>query len=374
MVMVKKLLWSSAVLAAVVVIGPGVTRAAQRNWAYLRLLHGDVGGGAAEADDLLTLRRALARGDWTATERMLARTSNPDRLAPLLVIHDSGRRADAGDLAGARAALETVRAQAADEPAVWYRLGEAYERANVPEDAVQAYAHGASVDPSAPWTEGRYRLAMIFQRQARWQAVVGQLAPVLETASDVDIARTVRSLQLGGAIWQEAYLALGEAYDRLERTADAEATYERMARITAPRRDWTLNRGLVYLARAKRSHADYEAAVDAVGRALDLATTFDASFRQEYERDTAAEADRLVDRAWRDGQLRRVQTAVDGLVARAQSSPGAWFLKGLTGEASCDREGARSAYVRASREVRPGAGAFLIGRPAEPAKWPCPPR
>lgn len=370
----KKLIWIGALVVVAVGAGPIVGRAAQRNWAYLQLLHGDVGADAVEADELLTLRRALSRGDWTTTERMLARTSNPDRLAPLLVIHEAGRRADAGDLAGARAALATVRAQAADEPVVWYRLGEAYERAHQPEEAVQAYAHGASVDPSAPWTEGRYRIAMIFQRQTRWQAVVDQLAPVLGTASDADIARTVRVLQLGGGIWQEAYLSLGEAYDRLERTADAEATYERMARIAAPRRDWTLNRGLVYLARAKRSHADYEAAADAVGRALDLAATFDASFRQEYELDTAAEADRLVDQARRDGQLRRVQTAVEGLVARAPQSIGAWFLTGLVGEAACDREGARSAYARAAREARPGAGAFLTGRPAEPARWPCPPR
>lgn len=370
----KKLIWIGALVAVAVGVGPIVGRAAQRNWAYLQLLHGDVGADVVEADDLLTLRRALSRGDWTTTERMLARTSNPDRLAPLLVIHEAGRRADGGDLAAALAALETVRAQAADEPVVWYQLGEAYERAKSPEDAVRAYAHGASVDPAAPWTEGRYRKAMIFQRQTKWQDVVDELAPVLGTASDVDIARTVRSLQLGGAVWQGAYLALGEAYAGLGQAAEAEAAYERMARIVAPRRDWTLNRGLVYLARAKRYHADYEAATDAIGRALDLATTFDASFRREYELDTAAEADRLVDQARNDGQLRQLQTAVAGLVARAPQSVGAWFLTGLASEASCDREGARSAYVRAAREARPGAGAFLAGRPAEPARWPCPPR
>jgi tetratricopeptide (TPR) repeat protein len=372
--MTRILLCTGALLAILWVVGPDLTSAAHRNLAYLQVLRGHVGPDTPGADDLLTLRRALARGDWMTTERMLARTSYPDRLAALLVIHEAGRRADAGDLAGARAALAAVRAQAADEPVVWYRLGEAYERAHSAEDALQAYAHGAAVDRTAPWTEGRYRKAMIFQRQQQWQAVVNELAPVLETATDADIARTVRYLQLGGAIWQEAFLTLGEAYEGLGRVADAGATYERMARIVEPRRDWTLNRGLVYLARAKRSHADYEAAADAVGRALDLAATFDASFRQEYELDTAAEAERLVDQASRDGQLRRVQTAAEGLVARGPQSLGAWFLTGLVAEAACDREGARSAYVRAAREARPGAGAFLTGRPAEPARWPCPPR
>lgn len=369
----KKPIWIGVLVVVAVGVGPIVGRAAQRNWAYLQLLHGEV-GEAAGTDDLLTLRRALSRGDWTTTERMLERTSNPDRLAPLLVIHEAGRRGDRGDLTGALAALETVRDQAAEEPVVWYQLGEAYERVRSYEDAVSAYAHGASVDPSAPWAEGRYRKAMIFQRQEKWQAVVEELAPVLTNASDAEIAGTVRHLQLGGAIWQGAYLALGEAYDRLGDAAASEAAYERMARIVAPRRDWTLNRGLVYLARAKRTRADYNGAAEALTRALDLATTFDASFRQEYELDTAAEADRLVEQARTSSQLARLQMAAADLTGRASQSPGAWFLTGLAAEASCDFESARTAYSRAAQATRPGTGAFLSGRPAEPARWPCPPR
>jgi tetratricopeptide (TPR) repeat protein len=372
--MTRILLWTGALLAILWVVGPDLTSAAHRNLAYLQVLRGHVGPDTPGADDLLTLRRALARGDWMTTERMLVRTSYPDRLAALLVIHEAGRRADAGDTEGARAALAAVRADAADEPVVWYRLGEAYERAQLPEDALQAYARGAELDPASPWSEGRYRIAAIYQRQARWEALVELLAPILRTASDAQIAGTVRSLQLGGAVWQEAYLPLGEAYERLGRTAEAEATYDRMARIVTPRRDWTLNRGLVYLARIQRSSADYDTAAEMVIRALDLATAFDAPHRREYELDTAAEAERLIEQVRHAGPLSALRAAMDARVAQTPQSPAAWFLRGLVLEASCDPVGARSSYARATETVRPGAGAFLTGRPAEPAKWPCPPR
>lgn len=362
---------------------PGAMGAVRRNWAYLHLLHGDVGvgtdgavpaSGGTRADDLLVLRRSLQRGDWITTERMLARTSGPDRLAPLIVLHEAGWRVNARDLDGARAALGIVSAQADGDSVVWYRLGEAYERTNSPEDAVQAYARGAASDPVAPWTEGRYRIAMIYQREEKWQPLADLLGPLLGTASDEDLGRTIQSLQSGGALWQGTFLALGQAYDHLGKVAEAEATYERIARIAAPRRDWTLNRALVYLARAKRAHGDFVSALEAVMRALDLATEFDASFRREYELDTAAEADRVIDQAHREGQLDTLQTSVDDLVRRAPQSPGSWYLRGLASEAACDLGRARPAYERAASLVRPGAGAFLAARPVDPARGPCPPR
>jgi tetratricopeptide (TPR) repeat protein len=257
---------------------------------------------------------------------------------------------------------------------LWYRLGEAYERTNSPEDAVKGYARGAAGDPTAPWTEGRHRIAMIYQRAEQWQPLADLLAPLLGIASDEDLGRPIQPRQLGGAVWQETFLALGNAYDHLGKAAEAEATYERIGRIAAPRRDWTLNRALVYLARAKRARGDLASALEAVSRALDLSTEFDASYRREYELDTAAEADRVIDQARREGQLFTLQASVDDLVRRAPESPASWYLRGVASEAACDLVRARAAYERATSLIRPGAGAFLAARPVDPAKGPCPPR
>lgn len=326
------------------------------------------------ADDLLGLRRALWRGDWPATERRLAATSGPDRLAALLVLHEADRRSSRNDFSGARAALDIVTAQTRDDIVMWYLLGQAYERARLPDDAVAAYGRGAAADPTSPWSEGRDRLAMIYQHQEAWQPLVDLLGPLLASASDTDFGRQTQQRSTGGAVWQGTFLALGQAYDHLGKAAEAEATYERIGRIAAPRRDWTLNRALVYLARAKRAHGDFASALEAVRRALDLATEFDESFRREYELDTAAEADRTIDQARREGQLDALQTSVGDLVRRAPQSPGSWYLRGVTSEALCDIGRARSAYERTASLVRPGAGAFLAGRPADPARGPCPPR
>jgi tetratricopeptide (TPR) repeat protein len=366
--------WRFAAAAVLIVVAlPWTIGAARRNRAYLHLLHGDASAATGAADDLLALRSSLERGDWATAGQMLARTARPDRLAPLLVLHEADRRVKARDLAGGRAALSLVRAQAGRDSALWYRVGEIYERAAAAADAVAAYQYGTAVDPAGPWTYGRYRIAMIHQHEKRWQAVVDQLAPLL-TASDQDIVRNIDASQLGGTIWQEALLPLGHAYEQLGRSADAEATYERVSRIEAPRRDWTLNRALVSLAGVKRARGDVTSALEAVRRALDIATELDASYRRTYELDTAAEAERVVEQARREGRLDTLRAGTEELVRRAPESPGAWYLRGLTGEAACDLDRARSDYGRTAALVRPGTGAFLAGRPAEPPKGPCPPR
>lgn len=362
-----------AAVLLVALAAPAAINAARRNRAYLHLLHAGAGAGPGSSDALLILRRSLRDGDWPTAQRMLAQTAGPDRLAALLVLRDAERRVTARDADGARAALAIVGRQAGDDYVVWYRAGAAYERLGASAEAVQAYARGSAADPAAPWSEGRYRTAMLHQHDKQWQPLADVLEPILGSASDEDIARDVQPLVSGGAIWQGAFLALGDAYDHLGKAAEAERTYERVARIAKPRRDWTLNRALVYLARAKRAHGDLAAALESVGRALDLATTFDDSFRREYELDTAAEAGRLIGQAQRDGQLNTLQTSLEALVQRAPDSPGAWYLSGLAREAVCDAGGARSAYQRAATLVRPGAGAFLAGRPIDPANGPAGP-
>jgi tetratricopeptide (TPR) repeat protein len=363
-------------IAAAVLIAaalPATIGAARRNLAYLRLLHGGTGAPAYEGDDLFVLRTSLRRGDWASVEQTLARTSRPDRLAPLLVLHEADRRVAARDFDGGRAALALVTAQAGRDPALWYRAGEIYEKAGAAKEALAAYARGSGSDPAAPWTYGHYRMAMIHQHEKNWHGVVELLAPLMTAPDDV-IARNVDSSQIGGAIWQEAFVALGEAYRQLGRTADAEASYERVARIAAPRRDWTLNRALVSLAAARRARGDYAAALEAESRALDVATELDPSYRRTFELDTAAEADRVIDQARAAQRLAAVDAAVGELLRRTPESPGAWYLRGLASEAACDPAAARSHYARAAALVRPGTGAFLAGRPAEPARGPCPAR
>jgi tetratricopeptide (TPR) repeat protein len=367
--------WRFGAAAVLIVVAlPWTISATRRNRAYLRLLHGEASDVAYTADDLYVLRSALQRGDWSTTGQMLARTAGPDRLAALLVLHEADRRVKARDLEGGRTALAIVSATAGRDPALWYRAGEIYERAGEANAAVAAYQLGDAVDPAAPWTQGRYRIAMIHQHERQWQALVDLLGPLLMTAPDQDIERNVDSSQMGGAVWQEAFLPLGQAYHELGKPAEEEATYERVTRIAAPRRDWTLNRALVNLAAGKRAHGDTASAVEASRRALDLATEFDDSSRRTYELDTAAEAHRVVDQARREGRLDSLRAATEELVRRAPESPGAWYLRGLASEASCDLDRARSDYSRAASLVRPGTGAFLAGRPAVPARGPCPPR
>lgn len=314
-------------------------------------------------DSLLGLRRSLSRGDWPSTERALAATSGSDRLAALLVLYEADRRSSRNDFSGASAALEVVNAQTADDIVIWYLLGQAYERARLPDDAVRAYGRGAAVDPTSPWSEGRYRVAMIYQRQEAWQSLADLLGPLIASASEADFGRQTQQLSKGGGVWQGTVLMLGQAYEHLGRTVDAEATYERVCRLPAPSRDWTLNKTLVSLARLKRGRGDMTSAQRHLGRALDLATEFPDSYRRPYETDTAAEAISITDQARRELKLGELEESADALVRQSPQSPGAWYELGLAREALCDFGGARCAYTRAASRVRSGAGSFLEGRP-----------
>lgn len=200
------------VMLLIAVLLPAGIGAARRNRAYLHLLHADAGAGPGTGDALFILRRSLRDGDWPTTRRMLDQAARPDRLAQLLVLLEADRRVKAHDFAGAKAALELVRVRPDNDPVLWYRLGDVYDRANLPEEAVQSYARGSAGDPAAPWTAGRYRTAMIYQRRQQWRPLVDLLAPLLAAASDAEILRNIESVQRATGVWQGAFLALGEAY------------------------------------------------------------------------------------------------------------------------------------------------------------------
>lgn len=366
---------------AIVVVGlvvADVAGAARRNWAYVQLARGrssEPADGAEESgrrtDALLALRRAATRGDWSTAQRVLAARDGLDTLPPVLLAHEAERRASRGDLAGARAALGIVDAERDYDARVWYRLGEAHERAGADDDALVAYARGASRDAAAPWSEGRYRALLVDQRTARWQAIVELMTPLVTTANDQDLKRPVRASDPGGALWQGTLLAVGDAYERLGNRAAAEATYDRFSRVGAPRRDWTLNRALVSLARLQRERGDLLTAANGIVRALDLATAFEPASRRTFELDTAGEAERLVEAARAANTLRELDAAVEAQTRRAPQSAGAWLVRGIISEALCDTQRARSAYAQAAQLLRAGTGAFLEGRPRDPSKGPC---
>jgi tetratricopeptide (TPR) repeat protein len=205
---------------------------------------------------------------------------------------------------------------------------------------------------------------MIYERQRSWQPLADLLGPLVASASDSDFERQTQQRVRGGAVWQGTVLMLGQAYEQLGRTADAETAYERVGRLPAPRHDWTLNKTLVALARLKRGHGDLASAQQNLERALDLATEFPDSYRGPYEADTSAEAERLTDQARREERLGELQRSADALVHRSPHSAGAWYELGLSREAACDLEAARLAYARAAGLVRPGSGSFLEGRPS----------
>lgn len=366
-----------AVLALVGLALTDAVGAARRNMTYLRLSRGHSAELVApatvttRANERLALRVALAGSDWSTAARLFVADEDRDRLAAMLLIHDGEQRATAGDLAGARAALSIVETRPGYEAEVWYRLGEAWQRAHAPADAVRMYARGSVIDAAAPWTEGRYRAALVDQAESRWQSVVDALAPLMRSATDQEIERPIQASDPGGAVWQGTLLMLGEAYDHLGNAAEAEATYDRVARIAVPRRDWTLNRSLVYLGRARSARGDFIAALDPMTRALDLATTFEPAYRKIFELDTAKNMQQTVDRVRQLGRLDALQVAVDDITRRSPSGIGAWFLHGLVSEALCDRGAARASYERVARLLPAGVGAFLEGRPGAPAS-PCP--
>ena len=372
---------ATQVLCGVVAVGlasVGVAGGVQRNWAYVQLARGRssvLGEGPVESGRrpaaLLALRRAATAGEWSAAQQLLAARDGRDTLPPILMAHEAERRAASGDLAGARAALAIVSAQTAYAADVWYRVGEAEERAGADDEALAAYVRGTSRDAAAPWSEGRYRALLVSQRTQRWQAIVDLMSPIVGAASDADLKRPVRASDPGGALWQGTLLALGDAYERLGDRTAAEATFERVSRVEAPRRDWTFNRSLVSLARLRRERGDRVAAADPVARALDVSTEFEAAYRQRFELDTAAEVERLVDDARVANELPALDAAVEAMTRRAPPSGGAWFVRGVISEARCDVDRARAAYAQAAHLVRAGSGAFLMGRPQNRANGPC---
>lgn len=371
---------AAAVLAVSLVSVVDVADAARRNVAYVALLrHRDAPDvrpvtGSTSADRRLDLRRAMLRGDWASVASALG-AAPPDRLESLLVIRAADDRRSAGDLTGARAALAALRAQPGYDAEVWYRAGAAYERMRALGDAAWAYEHGGARDPGQPWAEGRYRAAVLHQQQGECTAVVSLLSVPFASAGDADFARPVQLLEPGGAIWQGAFLVLGEAYEQLGRVRDAETVYDRVSRLPAPRRDWTFNRVLVALARVRAARGQVEGAAWPLADALDLTETLDPPVRARFERDTAAAIDELaraLQRPERVAERVAIERAAAAQVGAHPASAGAWFVLGALADGRCDRAAARDAFTRALRLVPAGAGAHVAARLDAARKDPCP--
>jgi tetratricopeptide (TPR) repeat protein len=363
-----------AALAVVLILAlvPGVS-ALRRNWAYLHLLHGQPAAASIEpGDPMLRLRGALQSGDWTTVRASLASNTRSGHVAALVVLDEIDRRVARGDRAGAIAGLGTIDADRTGDALVWYRAGAAYERLDVLDEAVRAYDRGASLDPAGELAEGRYRVAMIDLRQERWQALVDVLGPALHGASDDDLGKPIQPLQRGGSVWQGSLLSLGIGYEHLGRTTEAEAVYARAARLASPRRDWTLNRTLVNLARLQMARGDVLDAAGHLTRALDLASELEPPARREYELNTVGHIDDLLRLGQAQGLLPDLLRAAARAVEAHPEDGGAWYVSGRVQEASCDLGAARASYARSSTLMRQGAGAFLAGRPSATAESTCP--
>lgn len=364
-------------LGLLVAVGAvGLGGAARRNWTYLQLVRGQrvtlvATDATSRPEHLLRLRTALAADDWVTATQELSTSYYSDRLEPMLVIRDAERRVGLGDTSTARRVLSLLSAERPYDAGLWYRVGETFERAQSPDDAARAYERGASRDAAEPWSYGRYRLSLLDQQAQRWPQVVASLAPLFERATDAEIVRPIDPADAGGALWQGCLLALGEAYAHLGDQTRAEAAFARMSQLAQPRPDWTLNRGLTYLAQAQSARGDAPAALRSIVRALDLSTTFEVAYRRRFELDTAAEAARIVDQARATQSLPAVQGAIDSVERETPKSVGVWWMQGMVAEAACDVPRARAAFARAASRAPAGAGAFLEGHPADPSKSPC---
>lgn len=350
-----------------------VPAAARRNWAYRQLVRGarvSAPDTDSPADDRLALRVALAQSDWTSVASVVRAESGRDRLVALLVINDAGARVARGDREGARAALQALSGATLTDADVWYRIGAIYERFDAHDEALRAYDAGTRLDDAAPWAEGVSRAALVDQRRGAWSSVVDRLAPLLARASDADFARPVQLLEPNGAWWQGTFLSLGDAYAHLGRPAEAEAVYERLSRLSAPRRDWTWNRTLDYLARARVARGAFAEALDPFVESLDTAAVLDAADRRRFELDTAGDILRAVAQADEAQRLPDVAQAADARAARGDSAA-AWFIRGVVNERRCAWAAAREDFARAAQLTPTGAGAHLAGHPAE---VPCPRR
>ena len=350
------------------VLAIGVAAAVPRNVAYLRMLRDDRASAApcqsmaVAGDNLWSLRCALRIGNWAGVTEVLARLDGSEPVAALLVIEDAESRWTRHDGNGARAALSTIAPAGPYDSRVWYRAGDLYERLGAADEAAQAFDRGAANDPDEPWSEGRYRSAMLLQRRERWAGVVDRLGPLLHEATDADFQRPIQALRRGGPVWQGGFLALGIAYERLGERGPAEATYARIGGLRHPTRDWTLNRTLVALARLREDHGDLANAADAVARALDIASEVDVAERRNYESFTAGDADRLVETARRSGRLPELARLTTELTQRSAASAGAWYVSGLVREAACDLGAARTAYAHARTLLPADAGSHVNAR------------
>ena len=374
--------WIAAAAIVVVTAAAIPFGVAHRNREYLQLLHGTLdprpadahGPGGTRSDQRLDLRRALMRGDWPAAKPLLERLAGPDRLAALLVVREAERRVEKQDPQGARSALGLFDPDGPYDAIVWYRIGKTYlEHLNDPGRASGAYRAGASRDPLGNWSEGRYQIAMIYRRQENWPEVIAALAMPFGGASDDDLRRSIQPLERGGPAWQGTFLALGEAYERLGRRAEAEATYQRIAGLRGAQHDWTMNRALAYLSRLESERGDLEAALRHLAQALDLAESLEQS-RADYETDTATRADHLIMAAVARGTLADLMRTAEALTRPSDRSSGAWYLRGLVAEARCDLPQAETAYARARSLAPPNAGSFLTGRPSEARRRACRPQ
>ena len=359
------------IIAGLVLAVPAlhVVSALTRNLDYRALVHGrDVAsppvGTPAEAR--LALRLALSRGDWASAGQALRASDPADRLPPLLVVRDALDRVARGDRTGARAALGTLDPQVGYDAEVWYRIGAAAEAAGDASGARAAYEKGAARDPHAPWAEGRYRAALIAERDGAWATIIQELADVFATATERDLAEPVQLLEPGGARWQGAFLLLADAYDHLQRAGDAEAVYARLAQIELPHVDWTWNRTLVGLARHRATRGAFGDALEPLARALDATSALDPDDRRRFELDTAATVDGIVKQSVAAGRFDAVAAAEARLLA---TSAGTLFVRGVVAEQRCDWTAARDAYAAASRALGGRGGAHLAGRPVV---RPCP--
>ena len=308
----------------------------------------DEAAAATNAPDWLAFRFALATGRWNTARRLAPHALLTSAgMGEALLVREADRRLDIGDATNARYALDILFDGRSRDPLVWYLAGQAYEHANSPDRAERCYFRGLESEHHRTWAVGRYYLAVLYFKQARWPQLIETLQPLTSGPIEAQIGTRDGDELSRLPDWPAAFLLLGIADEKTGKEDEARNLYRRLLAGQVHSRDWKANRALVSLAALEGRDGAILEAIGHFSSALDLTLSYPAGFRQEYQADTWT---RLIEfvrnrigRADIDPLLRAARAAVDA----TPRSPGAWLVLAATSTAACRDDEARDAYQRA---------------------------
>lgn len=224
---------------------------------------------------------------------------------------------------------------------VWYRIGEAYERAGATKHAQESYLAGIQHELDGTVAEGSLRLGGLYFRQRDWQAVVDTLAPILESVPSRKLSRQSCPTCREGLFW------LIQSLQKLHRKEEAEMVARRLVALEPASHDWEMHFARIVLGECQLARGEYESASTHYVLAYDIAIEVPDNSRESYEERAWSHLSSHVDAIVVQGMANQIKALAQEQAQQYPSSAGWRVLLGLLYEKLDDPSKAFAVYAEA---------------------------